>query len=83
MGSLKLSLVVVVVVCFSVLLLSPIEVEGACDIPNGICWPGNLFQASCRDRCLDLNRNYHDGTCTPSENIMTFVSNCMCCRYDE
>ncbi|VVB12113.1 unnamed protein product [Arabis nemorensis] len=58
------------------------EVEGACDIPNGICWPFGLFQDSCEDRCLDLKRNYYDGTCTPQPDIRSPWMDCMCCRYD-
>ncbi|CAA7047367.1 unnamed protein product [Microthlaspi erraticum] len=75
----KVAVAAVVVVCFSVLFLSPTEVEGACDIPNGVCYPGQLFQDSCSDRCKALDKDFYDGTCTPRPVIMDFMMDCMCC----
>ncbi|CAA7033106.1 unnamed protein product [Microthlaspi erraticum] len=96
MENLRLSTVVfaAVVVCLSVVLLSPIEVEGKsdfltrrkkCDFPLGICY---LWQSNkvCNDRCLSAkSRRGHelfDGRCRPNGATISLVMDCYCCYYD-
>ncbi|ESQ55133.1 hypothetical protein EUTSA_v10026698mg [Eutrema salsugineum] len=81
MGSLRLSTVVVaaVFVCFSILILSPTEVEGSCDIPWGVChFISETWGDKCNDKCKASG--YDSGTCTPGGDVMTFIMTCMCCH---
>ncbi|CAE6183351.1 unnamed protein product [Arabidopsis arenosa] len=95
MGSLKLSTVVVtaLVVCLSILLISPTEaVEGKlkeeCEnVPYGFC-PFWLFnprsEEQCKERCQRFKSEtaeYYGGFCTPNgpPGGMSFTATCNCC----
>ncbi|CAA7031013.1 unnamed protein product [Microthlaspi erraticum] len=88
MEGLRLSTVVVAVVfiCVSVLLLSPIEVEGKCDFPYGFCplWESTSV---CEEKCLKFKtrsgETFYGGECRPSGKIITLMMNCYCCYYDD
>ncbi|CAH8283042.1 unnamed protein product [Eruca vesicaria subsp. sativa] len=81
MGSLRLSTVIVaaVVICFSILLLSPTGVEGSCDFPFGACTP---FR-DCKESCIKFrNGKFFDGKCRPRDKPSMWAA-CFCCYYDD
>ncbi|VVB12112.1 unnamed protein product [Arabis nemorensis] len=81
MGSLRLSKIVVValVVCLSILLLSPTEVEGLiCDVATSPCKDySRTSDAFCKDICVMESDMFTDGVCRSSGGDGLY---CMCCR---
>ncbi|KFK45021.1 hypothetical protein AALP_AA1G334200 [Arabis alpina] len=81
MGSLRLSKVVVaaLVVCLSILLISPTEVEGlTCNYQSYVCLPPN--DNLCKERCLKNPGGFVDGKCIALTPSPVPVSVCTCCR---
>ncbi|CAA0396108.1 unnamed protein product [Arabidopsis thaliana] len=81
MGSLRLSTVAIaVVVCLSILLISPTEVDGrqVCDYDKGEC---NSYEKSstCIEPCKQLDSKFIGGRCIPVGGI-TGMGLCVCCR---
>ncbi|KAG7616899.1 Defensin-like protein 97 [Arabidopsis thaliana] len=78
MGSLRVStFAVAVVVCLSILLMSPTDGRRVCDTPAGLC--SMLF--SCNEQCNSLGRNFTGGEC--SDSRFPGLSVCYCCHNVE
>ncbi|CAA0396109.1 unnamed protein product [Arabidopsis thaliana] len=80
MGSLKLS-TFAIVVCLSILLISPIEVNGwgKCDLQKGLCRLADTI-STCDVPCRAVDSKYHGGECL---NVGGGQGICWCCRdYD-
>ncbi|KAG7546600.1 Low-molecular-weight cysteine-rich family [Arabidopsis suecica] len=83
MGSLRLSTVgsIAVLVCLSILLLSPTEVDGwgKCDYRKGVCSTA-ATSSTCDEPCKALDSKYHGGECL---NVGGGQGICWCCHdYD-
>ncbi|KAG7546604.1 Low-molecular-weight cysteine-rich family [Arabidopsis suecica] len=82
MRSLKLRTVFVaaVVVCLSILFLSP-TVEGSCDFPLGACTPFRDCKESCIKFKTRAGQTFFDGKCRPRDRPSVWTA-CFCCYYD-
>ncbi|CAH8275743.1 unnamed protein product [Arabidopsis lyrata] len=83
MRSLKLRTVFVaaIVVCLSILFLSPTEVEGSCDFPFGACTPFRDCKESCIKFKTRAGQTFFDGKCRPRDRPSVWTA-CFCCYYD-
>ncbi|CAL9226417.1 unnamed protein product [Arabidopsis halleri] len=81
MGSLRLSIVAIaVVVCLSILLISPIGTWGKCDLRKGLCRLADTI-STCDVPCRAVDSKYHGGECL---SVGSGQGICWCCHdYDD